>query len=189
MSTPITYVDTTLTLAPEPTNSHLLAPTAGPFQPYAQIFEREGRWLIGPGLLSDIVAYLKYVGGFIAVFRRQELAVELPLPLIRDEITDELAGIYWAIPEELRLIFEDRCQVVINRRAESIYAALCGYLGQGQTSDQFYRINATLAALEDKSESRGWPTVWEIAAEEFGFSSCRLPPRANLCVDLGGRPY
>ena len=189
MTSPIVYVDTALTLAPKPTNSYLLAPIAGPFRPYAQIFEREGRWLMGPGILSDIVAYFKYIDGFIAVFRGQEIAVELPLPLIQDVITGETVSVYWALPEEVRLIFEERCQVVINRRAESVYAALLDYLWRGQTSEQHSRINAELAALEHEAEIRGWPLLWEIAAEEFGLSSSALPARANMCVDLDGRPY
>lgn len=151
---------------------------------FSDIWERDALWLMGPGLLSDVVEFLRG-RGFEAVRKPDQpdsVMVALPLPKVMNDVTGQREDVLWAIPPELRGLFQGLCGHVMAAREPSIRERLSPFLGQKMHSFTLSRMNAALLDIEREAQRRGEPMLWELAAEAFGFHPLALPKPARLAA-------
>ena len=114
--TQIVEINVEDTLAPRPTRS--LA-QFGPYRPFSEIFERDGRWLMGPSLLGDIVAYIEKIEPtFRVVARGHRVELNFPFPWIENAVDGRLYPITNIFPDEVLVAFYGRLEAIVGRRAE-----------------------------------------------------------------------
>lgn len=158
-----------------------------PRQTFAEIWERDARWLLGPGLLGDVIEHLRGRAPIIVPDDRDpsSATVTLPLPWVRDAVTGNLLSVYFAVPEELRPIFAERCSLVVRDwyGPEADRVMHQHALRMQNTAANHERINGMLQHIERERMARGEDAeLWEIAANRFGFSRWSLPQPAGTTV-------
>ena len=151
---------------------------------FAEIWEQDGRWLIGPGLLGDIIEHLRGRGP-IALrdpFDSNQVNLQIPLPTVRDEISGDQVSIGLFVPEELLPIFNDRCSLIMrNWYDEAADRVIRSNFGIAITDQTLARFTSELANIEQGRMYQGdEPALWAIAAEAFGFSRWSPPSPAGL---------
>jgi len=104
---------------------------------FAEIWERKGRWSSGPGLLTDIVLFLRQRCLVPEPDPNDSTRVNIILPL--PEVTNKRAGrrssVISLIPAELRKIFDERCGRILERRAQAADQARAQFLSKGGDQD------------------------------------------------------
>ena len=151
---------------------------------FAEIWEQEARWLMGPGLLGDIIEHLRGRGP-IAVRDPDDpnrVNLQIPLPTIRDEVTGNQVSIGLFVPEGLQTIFIDRCNLIMkNWYDEEADRVVRSNLGMAISDHTLARLTSELANIEQgRAYQADEPTLWEIAADMFGFSRFTPPKPAGL---------
>jgi hypothetical protein len=142
---------------------------------FEEVWERDARWLSGPHILGQIIEHLRTR----AIIVRQDevdpsrLIVELPLPEVKNEVNGEMAPISWIIPEELRGIFFEKCNEILEYRVSDVAEIKQKYLCQALTPMTIAAINSDLLAMEHERNARGNNSLWAVAAARFGiYPSC-----------------
>lgn len=145
---------------------------------FADIWERDARWIAGPGLLAMIVEHLQ--GRSVEAHRRSgdnnALDVGLPVPLVRDAVSGNLVSVACFIPDELNSVYESRVDKILQRRLPDVRACSLVALGAENTPLTLNNFNAALLRLEQERMARGsGDELWRVAAEEFGLNPYALP--------------
>lgn len=154
---------------------------------YAEIWERKGRWLMGPSLLTDMILFLKDRG----LEAKKDpgdshmLMIALPLPQLQDEVWGPMGiTIVHYVPEELRPIFIERCNLVLAERAPLVLPKIReNFIDRPtkMTPHSRMQINQFLREIEREIEARGEePPLWHLAAFAFGFHPYALPEPAGF---------
>lgn len=157
-------------------------------QTFAEIWERDGRWLLGPGLLGDVIEFLRGRAPIVSPSDRDPSTVNLqiPMPHVRDDVSGELRSVYYAVPRELQPIFAERCSLILRDwYGPETVRLLHQYLNRRQnTAEVLAEMNAGLAHIERERTARGEDAeLWEIAANRFGFSRWTIPKPAGLAIE------
>jgi hypothetical protein len=102
--------------------------------------------------------------------------VSLPLPEVRNEIDGEMVSIFWAIPEELRSIFDERVSRILGSRMADVEEIGPAFLRQQVTPFMMASLNNAFLNKERERHARNDDDeLWKIAAEEFGLHPFALP--------------
>jgi hypothetical protein len=141
---------------------------------FEKIWEREGRWISGPGLLATIVEYLRGKS-VVASLNESQVNIGLPLPQVINEVDGEPAPIYLLVPEELRDEFARRCNLILASRANDADKISNTYLHTLSSPLALAQINNDLTLFEHERRAAGRGELWEIAAETFGLRPYALP--------------
>jgi len=157
-------------------------------QTFAEIWERDGRWLLGPGLLGDVIEHLRGRAPIVVASEQDPSTANmtLPLPNVRDEASGDPRSIYFAVPPELRDLFAERCSLIVRDwYGPEVDRALGQYVGRHQMRQHTLdRINGELRNIERAREARGEDAeLWQLAATRFGFSRWALPKPAGLAAE------
>lgn len=152
-------------------------------QTFSEIWEQDGRWLMGPGLLGDIIEHLRDRAPVAAADPRNPNAIDvsIPLPCVTDEISGEQCSVYCMVPEELQGIFADRCNRILqdwmDEKADDV---LRSGLGRQNTALTINFLTSGLASIERERVARDEDPLWVIAAKHFGFSRWATPKPAGM---------
>jgi hypothetical protein len=151
------------------------------FIPYEDIWERDGKWVMGRGLLADVVLHLMRGKGLHVEVNAAGVAqVTLPLPTVLDEITGTRVSVVRAIPEELREIFNRRCQLVLDARRDQVIERLAKFQERVATPLAIAQMNAELSDLETNAIRRDDVQLWQLAALAFGLHPYCMPIAAGM---------
>lgn len=149
---------------------------------FAEVWEHEGRWILGPGLLAGYVIWLKSRALTFRFSAGGHGLVGVPLAPI-----GEGATIRDLVPEELRVIF-DRC-------LDQVLATRLGDVDQLQQQFMGMRADNLLAEqgcyvlenLERRRRAAAHGELWKVVATAFGLRWQSLPPvTAPTFVDVPG---
>jgi hypothetical protein len=152
--------------------------------PFQKKWELDGRWLMGPGILANIVLFLKDES-LIAVQNGgnpSAIDIVLPLPDVRDELTGKLVSIRFAIPEELRGRFDRYCFNIMNTYCSDVERVCKEYYGELSCRLTRDRMNRKLREADEMRRALGENELWKTAAQEFGFNWLALPHPASLAA-------
>lgn len=141
---------------------------------YEEIFESDGMWLLGRTMLTDIIASIK---GKSLLARRDstdlsKLNIEIPFPLIQNDLDGKPVSIHYMIPVELRGIFNERINTATScYLGHGGYAIIRRYLGSPMNADTLSRIQADLSDFEMDRERQDQGQLWRIVAGHLGLAS------------------
>jgi len=154
------------------------APVRLPFVPYEEIFERNGRWLLGRKILAKICRHMCERSLAVVIDNGDpgRLLVSLPeFPTVRNDIDGRDASIWWMIREELRPLVEERCWDALSAYRYGDLEHLWGRLGgRASNASLVTEANSILAELEHARRARrdpADPELWECLADRFGLTS------------------
>lgn len=123
-------------------------------QTYEDIWERDGRWLMGRRMLADIVNHWRDNELLIANDpATSAVNISPSLPTMRDEISGEDRSIYEWIPEELRALFAARCDLALGWRFPSYEPGLKEFLGHPLTEHSKAMIRTVLRSVEQQARA------------------------------------
>jgi hypothetical protein len=151
---------------------------------FPEIWERKVRWPKGPGLLTDIVLFLRD-RSLVAVCDPHDASrvnITLPLPEIANERTGERTSVISMVPPELRDIFIERCRRILESRASLTEQLRTNFLSKAVTKTSLGLIDSYLIHHEREVEQRGEAQLWQVAAEEFGLMWQALPKPAGTSL-------
>lgn len=155
-----------------------------PISTYEEVFERDAKWMTGRRLLSDIVGYIK--GKPLAVNRRSktEVSVEIPLPMVRDEISGEFVGIALMVPPELSGIFGGRLnEAMRDYLGEGGVTLLEGYLHSPMEPSTIRDMQSSLLRIERDRQASGEGELWQVVAEHFGLEPFAIQATMTFSSD------
>lgn len=140
---------------------------------FSEIFETEGRWLMGPAILGDMIEAARGLAPEICLDRT---SASLRPPR---RVTEYLA----LVPEELRPLVLAALDRALGRwvdwpplrRRGGVKVLLSEYLYMASSVRLAMTIQAELDAVETDRRACGEGEFWELACEEFGFG--RFPPQ------------
>ncbi len=153
-----------------------------PTRSFSEIWEQDAQWLMGPGLLSDVVHFLK--GKSMAARMdpgRNAMDVFVPLPTVLDAISGERVQVDAAIPEALQPIFADCIGRIASVRLPDL-ELLRPLLYTAMTRHLLVDAGAILQDRERRRECCGRGELWKVAAAEFGFNPHILPRPAGMAI-------
>lgn len=142
-----------------------------PAMTYEEIFESDGRWLLGKSILSDVVSFVRGKP-LVAVRDREDLSrlnIEIPLPTVRDEITNELVSIAYMVPPELQEVFIGQLTEAMNDYlGEGGMKSLERFLNAPMTNHTVSKVQAELSEIERHREASDEGQLWKVVAHYLG---------------------
>ncbi|WP_336810921.1 hypothetical protein [Bosea sp. MMO-172] len=140
---------------------------------FSEIFEAEGRWLMGPAILGDMIEAAR--GSAPEIYLDGSSAALMP----PRRVTEYLA----LVPEELRPLVDAALDRALGRwvdwsslrRSGGVKVMLSKYLYMASSERLAVTIQADLAAVEFDRRACGEGEFWEFVSDEFGFG--RFPPQ------------
>ena len=152
---------------------------------FSQLWETETRWLMAPGLLTDIVLFLGGRSLSARLTGHSEASIAVPLPKVWDFATSQPVGVETLIPPELRTRFLGRCDLILLSRGGLLEALRGMFLGRKATVLTVAQMNAFLARGEREIEHGGGLALWQEAACAFGLRWDALPSPAGIVITSG----
>ena len=148
---------------------------------YEQIFETEEPWPDGPGILTDIVVFLKdkHFVAYASEARPGDVTIVLPMPQFVDD-GGKLQNVLYLVPERLRLIFSQRWEMIAAARQANVLTCVRMHLNEDLTQALVIRINHDLREQEQLLVASGEPPIWELVAANFGLNPYDLPTPAEI---------
>lgn len=151
---------------------------------YAEIWERDARWLMGPGILSDIIHFQK-TRGLIAIRNPRDQAgitITFHTPDVLDATTLDRRNVYDIIVPELQSLYKAKCSEAIRGYVGIIDINLSKYLHESITDHLLYELTAELAMIDRAREARRDDAFWMHLARTFGFNPLILPKPAGIAI-------
>jgi hypothetical protein len=141
---------------------------------YAEIFEREARWISGPALLSGIVRYLR--GRHLLCERSSNIHtavnIAVPLPTVRNELSGEDVSVAGMVPPELREVFwaclGDALDEYVGDDGRRRIAA---FRDRKLTQATVAELQSCLLQIEEERRARAEGELWWYVAKHFGLST------------------
>lgn len=154
-------------------------PSATPDVTFEQLFESNGKWVLGPPVLSAIIQGAR--GKAVTLSRTDEmdqLVASLPaFPQVQDGM-GEMVDIYHMIPFELRDIFNKCCNDTLRYREMDIQRVGEHILGRPVDNLTIDIGNSILQSCEQARITRDDPEdpeLWKLLARQLGFHWAFLP--------------
>jgi len=145
--------------------------------PYPEIFERDGRWLMGPEMLGTIISYARGKAPKMtcAPESASTLIMAVPLPKLLDEVSGNQVDIIEFVPEELRQTVLQRLSIAVQKWLdEDTLARLNAFIDHQLTGHVVAAIDQELLTAEHHRQARGHGELWECISIAFGFGL--MPP-------------
>lgn len=140
-------------------------------QTYEDIWERDGQWIMGRSILTNIVEHWRDTELLIENdLIHRAVNIKPSLPTMRDEISGNDYSVYEWIPEELRDLFLNRCNLALSWRYPSYEPELMEFIGQSLSDYSKTMIRTVLRAVEQKARVEGLPEFCHLGAVAFGIS-------------------
>jgi hypothetical protein len=83
------------------------------------------------------------------------------------------------IPDELKNIFCNRANIILDAYAYILYAIADPYIGMPINSETQARLCEDLYRMEIHARAERGKELWQVAATAFGFHPYRLPQRGH----------
>lgn len=150
------------------------------FQTFSEIWEQDAKWLSGKQILEDVADSL--VGKSLTVVMTSvpgEIVLCLPLPMVNVGNGERHYQLFYTVPKELRLIMEERLQLLFNNYKDIARLIFKKYEGTGLSSRTISSINNEFMQWERERLSNGYPALPNMARNIFGLfdpiNNCNQP--------------
>lgn len=142
-----------------------------PVMTYEEIFESDGRWILGKSILSDVVDFVR--GKPLAAVRDSQdpsrLNIEIPLPTVRDEISGGVYSVAYMVPPELQNVFIRQLNEAMNDYlGEDGKNSLERFLYSAMTDRTISEVQGVLSTFEREREASDEGQLWKVVAHYLG---------------------
>lgn len=155
---------------------------------YEEIFEQDGRWLLGRHVLADIVNFAR--GKTLEVKGNGSmLELSIPLPYVRNAVNGDIVDVIRALPPEMAAILIDRLHNALSDYlGEDGKRMLNGHLYSANTTVLVQRVQNELWRMERSRQDRGEGELWQVIAQNVGLPTFPIssPPAFEYATPKAG---
>lgn len=177
-------------------NTDVYKPT-GARMTFEEIFERDARWMSGRTVLGTILYHIKgkpmEPGKPLSVVRhphiQSSISIEVPLPLVYDEVTGENVSILLALPPEVSGLVKDQLDLAVSAYlGEDGRRMLTSFLRAEVSRVTLQEIESNLQIIERDRRAQDRGQLWQVVAEYFGMPEFPLGPDTRFTASFTSSP-